>query len=355
MSARPPRTVITRIELPRRTIVTIVLVIAVIWLAWQLWQLGVLLIIATLLAAAGDHFVQRLEQRGRPRTQAVGILIAGLIFAVVVLGLLVIPPLIVQGQRLAEGLPDYVDEWGHILDRYPTIQQWLQDNADQAAVKPGDLFGSVLSIGSGIVTGIANIFITLALTAYILLDGPRIFEWAISRLAPALQARSRRVRNEVTRTVGGYVRGQTVVSALFGLFTLVALSLVGVPEPLLLAVMAAVLDAVPQVGATLATIPVVLLALTVSPLTAIIVLALFLGYQAIENYVIVPRVFGVTLQIPAIAILLAVLIGARLLGVVGALLALPIAAAIPAVVRAWPILPPDEEPAGDAVAPAEAN
>ena len=191
--------------------------------------------------------------------------------------------------------------------------------------------------------GIANIIITLALTFYILLDGPRLFEWSISRLSPALQGRARRVRVEVTRTVGGYVRGQSIVSLCFGMYTLIVCSIAGVPEPLLLAVLAAILDAVPQIGATLATIPIVLLALTVSPLTAIIVLALFIAYQGVENYVIVPRVFGATLQIPAIAILIAVLIGARLLGVVGALLALPIAAAIPAVVRAWPILPPDDD------------
>ena len=346
---RPPRTVITRIELPRRTIVTIVLVVGVIWLAWQLWSLAVLLLIATLLAAAGDHFVQRMERCGWTRPQAVSILISIVAVVIAVLGLLVVPPLIVQGQRFAERLPGYVNSLNHLLDGFPEIQQWLQENADQAAVEPSELFGGVLSIGAGLVTGIANIFIVLALAAYILLDGPRIFEWAISRLSPQLQARSWRVRTEVTRTVGGYVRGQSIVSTLFGLFALVTLSLAGVPEPLLLAVLGAMLDAIPQVGATLATIPAVLLALTVSPLTAIVVLALFVAYQGVENYLVVPRVFGATLQIPAIAILLAVLIGARLLGVVGALLALPIAAAIPAVVRAWPIPPPEstaDEPFG---------
>lgn len=350
MSERPPapRKVITVIELPRRTIVTIVLVVGFIWLGWQLWSLGVLLVIATLLAAAGDQFVQRMEQRGRSRGQAVGILLTGVVVALAVLGLLVVPPLVVQGQRLAEGLPDYVDKLNHLLDGFPTIQDWLQENADQASLEPGQLFGSFLSIGTGVISGIANIIITLALTFYILLDGPRLFEWSISRLSPEQQDRARRVRVEVTRTVGGYVRGQSIVSLCFGIFTLITCSIAGVPEPLLLAVLAAMLDAIPQIGATLATIPIVVLALTVSPLTAIIVLALFIAYQGVENYVIVPRVFGATLQIPAIAILLAVLIGARLLGVVGALLALPIAAAIPAVVRAWPLRPPDDDPSDDA-------
>lgn len=113
------------------------------------------------------------------------------------------------------------------------------------------------------------------------------------------------------------------------------LSVAGVSEALLVAILAALLDAAPLAGATLATVPAVVLALVVSPTTGVVVLVLFLIYQQIENQLIVPTVFRHTLQISSLVILIAVLFGVGLPGVIGALLALPVAAAIPAVARVW--------------------
>lgn len=147
------------------------------------------------------------------------------------------------------------------------------------------------------------------------------------------RARAERVGQEIGRVASRYVGGQLVVSSLFGLFAFATLSLAGAPAPLVLACFAAVFDAIPMVGATMATIPAVLFALTVSLPTALIVLALFVIYQQVENNLIVPRVFGAALRISPLAVLIAVLIGGALLGIFGALLALPTAAAIPAIAR----------------------
>ena len=130
-------------------------------------------------------------------------------------------------------------------------------------------------------------------------------------------------------------RALVALSLLFGIFAYVVLSILGVPQPLLLAILAAVADAIPVVGVAIATIPAVLLALTISTPVAGIVLALYLAYQQVENYVIVPRVYRGTLELHPFAVLLAVLVGAQLLGVLGVLLALPIAAAVPVIERIW--------------------
>ncbi|MEZ4533377.1 MAG: AI-2E family transporter [Thermomicrobiales bacterium] len=119
--------------------------------------------------------------------------------------------------------------------------------------------------------------------------------------------------------VNGYVVGQTIVSSCFGVFTFVVLTVVGTPEALLLAVLAAMLDAIPMVGATLATIPAVLMSLTVSVPAALVVLGLFVIYQQVENNFIAPRAFRNTLKISSLAVLLAVSFGSALFGVLGAM------------------------------------
>jgi predicted PurR-regulated permease PerM len=131
------------------------------------------------------------------------------------------------------------------------------------------------------------------------------------------------------------VIGQGINSLTFGTFAFITLTILGVPETLLLAVLAAVFDAVPIVGVPIATIPALLLALTESWQTAVIVLIAYTIYQQFENYVMVPRVFGNTLQVSSLSILVGVLVGGQLLGVIGIILSLPITAAIPVLERVW--------------------
>ncbi len=329
-----PETVTTRIEVPTRTIVKIVLAVTAVWLVVQLWNQLLLFFVAALLAMAAEPAVERLGRRGWSRSRAVGALLAASVAAVALFGLVVVPPLIEQGTRLADNLPGYVDDaWGLLAD-HPNVQRWLQDNAGQENAGDGVLRGA-LSVGTGVFSGVSNLLVLAALTVYLLLDGERVFAWLTDRLSTRQRARARRVRREVSRVVGGYVRGQLITSVLFSVFTFVTLSIAGVPEPLLLAVLAGVLDAIPLVGATLATIPPVLLALTISVPTAVVVLVLFVAYQQLENYVIGPWAYKNTLQISSLGVLVAVTIGSALLGIVGALLALPVAAAIPAVARTW--------------------
>jgi predicted PurR-regulated permease PerM len=272
-------------------------------------------------------------------------LLAASVAAAGLLTVIVVPPLVEQGGRLADNLPGYVDDAQGLLAGYPTVPHWLQDNANQGAAPDGMIQGA-LSVGAGIFSGISDLLVLAALTVYLLLDGERLFAWLTDGLAVPRQARAKRVRQEVSRVVGGYLRGQLITSVLFSVFAFVTLSVAGAPEPLLLAVLAGVLDAIPLVGATLATVPAVLLTLTVSVPTAVVVLVLFVAYQQVENYVIGPWAFKNTLQISSLAVLIAVTVGSALLGITGALLALPVAAAIPAIARTWREDAPDlPEPA----------
>jgi predicted PurR-regulated permease PerM len=329
------RTVTLRHELPTGTILRVIVVVAAAWLLGRLWSQLLLFVIALLLALAIEPAVTWLESRGQSRARAVGLILMLIVGTTGLLLAIVVPPTVEQGQRLIDNLPGYIDQVEGRLEEYPTLQQWIQDARDTSPVDSGLVLRGALSTGGGLATGVSNSFILLAATAYMLLDAPRIFAWLLGGMSPHNQARTIRIREALTRIVGGYLRGQLITSALFGGFAYVTLSLAGVPEPLALAVLAAFFDAIPLVGATLATIPAVLLALTVSVPVALVVLVLYIAYQQVENYVISPRVFQGELDIPALAVLVAITFGSSLFGVAGALLALPIAAAIPAVARAW--------------------
>jgi predicted PurR-regulated permease PerM len=236
-------------------------------------------------------------------------------------------------------LPAYVDSglsW--LCDRRPSLYEkaleWARE--EQEGLSAGSLnIRNLLSQGVNVVSAIGNVILVLIIAIYLLADRGRSVEGLLRRLPPARAEKVRRSVAAAAMVINGYVVGQSINSALFAGFTLVILSLLHVPSAVVLALIAAIGDAIPQIGVILATIPALLLALTKSGETALIVLAAYVSYQQVENYVTSPRVFARTLDLSPLVTLLAVLIGGSLLGVIGILLALPVAAATPVVARIW--------------------
>ncbi len=325
----------SKLELPGRTIVRVILTLVIIYLLTRLWSVLLLGIIALLVAAALDPLVRKLEKRGFKRPIAVGTVFVGLVASLVLLIGLVVPPLIDDGRDFAENLPEYVDDAQSILNQNPDIYQRLQEAAQRGAADPTAIFGGFLTFSFGLIGAISNTLIIFVLAIYILVDGARIYAWMVRYLPEKQRIRLDQAIPEVSSVVSGYVAGQLLTSALFGIFTFIVLTALDVPQALFLAILAAFADAIPIAGVIIATIPAVLLAFSVSVPTAIIVFIAYMIYQQIENYIIVPRVYKNTLQISSFAVLVAVLVGGELLGITGVLLALPIAAAIPVIERIW--------------------
>jgi predicted PurR-regulated permease PerM len=335
-----PERVIARIELPWRTVVRVILILAIIWLIIRLWSILLLLLISLLLTAALNPAVVWLQRRGLKRSGAVSVVLLGVLAVFVIFLLLLIPPIVDETSKFIDDLPAYVERTrGLLQDRYPTLYARLEEYAQQQASGQGLAFDipvpRILSAGAGIFQGISNTIVVLVITAYLLLDGGRIYRWSVRYLPDSQEVKVRRAMPEISSVVSGYVVGQIFTSLIFGIFAFIVLSIADVPQPLFLALLAAILDAVPIIGVFVATIPAFLLALTVSVPTAIAVLIAYVVYQQVENYVIVPRVYRGTLQISSFAVLVAVIVGGELLGIIGVLMALPIAAAIPVVERIW--------------------
>jgi predicted PurR-regulated permease PerM len=333
MNSQPPNPLL----IPIRTLVRVV-AIFIIWLILELRHILLLVFIAFLLAAALAPLVHRLTEHGWPLGAAVGAPISVIVVLILVGVWFLIPELVAQGQVLVDTMPNYIDRAQVILRCYPALNERIRGFFDPAAA--GEEATTVpvsrlIEAGTTVVQGLVDAFVILVMAVYILLDGDRITNTLARYLSSVQLIKFRKAMPEFVSVVSGYVVGQFITSLLFGVFAFVTLTAFGVPQPLLLALLAAFMDAIPIVGVPVATIPAVLAGLTVSTPTAIGVLVLYIVYQQIENYLLVSRIYGRTLHVAPLSVLIGVLAGGELLDIIGVLLALPLTAAIPIIVRLW--------------------
>jgi predicted PurR-regulated permease PerM len=209
------------------------------------------------------------------------------------------------------------------------LRYHVEKRAQQLLTSRGtSIAGGVLGAGEVVLSTATSIVVVLVLTVYFLAGLPRI-KLFLYRLAP----RSRRARviligDEIFTKVGGYLLGNALTSLIAGLGTYVWMTIFGIPYPALLGLLVALLDLIPVVGSTIGGLIVTLVALTVSLPVALATLGFYVAYRFAEDYLVVPRIMGRTVQVPAAVTVVSVLIGAALLGLIGALVAIPAAAAI---------------------------
>lgn len=296
-------------------------------------QILILILIAAFLAIGFNPVVEWFQGRGLRRNRAVLAVFGGILLAFIGFGAAIVPPIAEQGTGLFEQLPEYGErlrdnrQFRELDDKYDIVMK-LQKQVDEAPEKGVGLLGGAFGVVRGIFNAIFSTLTVLILTLYFLSSYP-----SMKRSAYRIVPRSRRPRvgllaDEILSRVGGYVLGNIATSLVAGIVAFVFLLIVGVPYPVALAVLVAFLDLIPLIGATLAALVCVAVAFFVSVPVGLITAAFFLTYQQFENYVLVPRVMQRTVDVSPITTVIAVLIGGSLLGVVGALLAIPVAAAI---------------------------
>ena len=173
------------------------------------------------------------------------------------------------------------------------------------------------------------------LMVYLLIEGRETHDWVLGFVSSRAMPRVQRTIAESRKVIYGYVMGNFITSVCATVFMLVVLSMLNVPAALLLALLTGVLDVIPVIGSIIPAVPAVLLALTVSPTTAVLVVLAHIVYNSIENYLIAPWVYGGRLKLSNLAVILALVVGGELGGVIGALIALPVAALYPSIERIW--------------------
>src|SRR3954454_3311755 len=316
---------------------------AALWVVWIARHVITWILIATFLALAIDPAVRGLQRRGvRRRGAAAGLVYAAIFAALVALGALFVPTLVSQINDFVDAVPGYVQDLtrgrgplGFLETKYHVVERV------QEAVKgngSGRLAGgatAALDVTRRVITVVVGVVTILFMTFFMLLEGPAWRDRFIALLPVGAQARAHRMAGEIANTIGGYVTGNLLISVIAGFFTTIVLLIVGVPYALALGLLVAILDLIPLAGATLAAIIVTLVALTHSVTAALVVLAFFVVYQQLENHLLQPVVYGRTVKLSPLAILVSVLIGAEVAGVLGALAAIPVAGTIQIVISDW--------------------
>jgi predicted PurR-regulated permease PerM len=325
---------------------------------------GIAVFLAVALGPAVDFF-----SRGRlPRAGAI-LLVYLLIFAAFAGVLsLIVPPVVNGATDLSQNIPSYVDDLRNNktlrnFDNKYKITPKLKKEAQKLPDRLGDAAGALQSIASGVVNTAFQLLTILTMTFFLLLDGRRIARFLVTRFGRHREERLRGILERIYKSTSGYVAGALTITSINGILTFIVLTILGVPFAVPLAVLMSFFGLIPLVGATIGGIVILLVTLFTDFPSATIVYAIFLiVYQQVENNVLQPFIFKRTVNVPPLAVIVAILAGSSVLGVLGALVAIPIAAALQIVIKEYwgdrttvsgTVILPDDVPPPDVPPPPE--
>jgi predicted PurR-regulated permease PerM len=322
------------------TIVAVAVVLEVIWIARHVltW-----ILISLFLALALNPAVEWLQRRGiKGRGGATAITYVVALGLVVGIGFTFVPTLVNQVNDFVQKLPDYAHDITHgqgrlgFLETKYHIQERIESAVkDGGATKVLGLSGVAVSVAKGVISIVVATVTVLFMTFFMLLEGPKWVERFYGLLPERSRPRWRTVGNDIYRTVGGYVTGNLLISLIAGGLTTVVLLIMGVPYAVALGLIVAILDLIPLAGATIAAILIGTVAFLHSIPAGIVVVVFFVVYQQVENHLLQPVIYGRTVQLSPLAVLISILIGAELAGILGALGAIPVAGSIQVVIVDW--------------------
>ncbi|MEA2144114.1 MAG: hypothetical protein QOI64_2544, partial [Solirubrobacteraceae bacterium] len=349
-----------------RILFTVAALSALLYLLVQVRSTLLLLGIAVFLAVALGPAVDFFARRGLPRAGAILVVYVLLIFVFGGVLSLIVPPVVNGATDLSRDIPGYVTDLRDSktirdLDDKYDITSKLQDEANKLPDKLGDAAGALQSIASGVVNAAFQTLTILTMTFFLLLDGRRIANFFITRFGRHREERLRDIAERIYRSTSGYVAGALTITSINGILTFIILTILDVPFAVPLAVMMSFFGLIPLIGATIGGVLILIVTLfTDFPSATIIYGAFLILYQQVENNVLQPFIFKRTVNVPPLAVIVAILAGSSVLGVVGALVAIPIAAALQIVLKEFyagrttvsgTVILPDELPPPDAPPP----
>ena len=311
------------------------------WLGQQILSIRsilILILVAMFLAVGLNPAVEFFLRRGLKRPWAVLVVTAGVVLALVLFVVAIVPLITTQVTTIADEAPTWVEQFRSnqtfqsLDDRYGIVDR-IRESV-QGGSWTSSIFGGVLNAGLAVLGAIANAFIIIVLMLYFLASLPSIKRF-FYRFAPS----SRRERvtflgDQILANVGSYVSGAFIVATVAGVSSMIFLFSIGLGDfAVALAAVVAILDVIPMIGATLGALIVTAVAFGTDPKIGLITLVFYIVYQQFENYVVYPRVMRRAVDVPAPVTVVAALLGGALLGIVGALIAIPVAAAVLLVVR----------------------
>jgi predicted PurR-regulated permease PerM len=355
----------------RFSVRTVLAVLVLVIAAWALLtllsvtrQVITWLLVSLFLAMALNPAVEWFMARGvKKRGYAAGLTYALALICIAAIGYAFIPTLVSQVNDFVQAVPGYVHDitkgkgrFGFLETRYHIVEKIREQVNNGGASKVLGLTGAAVSITKSVISLVLATITIAFLTFFMLLEGPLWMERIFSLIPEESRPRWRKVGYDIYRTVGGYVSGNLLISLIAGALTTAVLLALGVPFAVALGVIVAILDLIPLAGATIAGIIIGVVAFIHSITAGIVVVVFFVVYQQIENHFLQPVVYSRTVQLSPLVVLVAILIGAKVAGILGALGAIPVAGAIQVLVIDWQQhRKPRGSPAADTVSPQESS
>ncbi|MDO8577126.1 MAG: AI-2E family transporter [Candidatus Daviesbacteria bacterium] len=305
---------IRKVDISHKTIIFVTLFILTLWVTYLIRDLLVILFVAVIFVSALSPLVNLLVRFKLPKV--ISIIVAYIIIIAVLAGLIIsiIPPLVEQSNRLIVASPPLIAQFFNITN----IDKSVFSSEVTSISK--NLFSITVSLFDNLLT----IIFLLVITFYLLLDKENLE----NRIAALFKSREERVRRSIVKIeekLGAWLRGQMILSLLVGILSYIGLIILNIPFALPLAMIAGIMEVIPVVGPIISAIPAIFIALTISPLLGVIVAVMYLVIQQLENHLIVPQVMKRAVGLNPLIVILAIAIGSRLLGISGALLAVPMA------------------------------
>lgn len=325
----------------RTVLVTLLTALGVLFSLYLLYRLGSVIqwiVVAIFFAVALNPAVNALHRRRVPRVTAILLVFLALIIALLIIVTLAVPPLIAQ----VEGIVNVLRQPGGLTREVQKLAQpfglgdvvqTLRPQIDALPRQVSGAIGSFTSVTASAINTVAAVVTIVVLIFFFLNDGAGLVDAGVKLLPEARRPRVRRLLDGSANAVSGYITGNVAISVIAGAGVFVGMTILGVPYALALAVLLAIFDLIPMVGAQLGAIPPILAAFAISPVKALILLIYIIVYQQIETNVLNPLFYGRSVHLPALAVFLAVLIGGTLMGILGALIAIPVAEILRLVIK----------------------
>lgn len=326
-------------------VATILVVVGLAWLVVQITEILIIVLIAAILATGVAPLADSLERRRwtkrrlkLSRTWAILIVFLGLVLLLGFIAALLLTPVVIETQAFVANFPARIEQLQTLLREWQARSPWLPDLAGIVERLPQEFsrlsqyFGTAAGVAFRFLGGIATVITVLFLAFYMLVEGPAIRKGFLALLPRAERAQMADVLDQVGAKFGGWVRGQLLLGAIIGTAAGVGMGIIRMPFPVLLGIVAGITELIPMIGPTLGAIPAVFVALFQPSWKIVFVIAWYALIQQAEANFVVPRVMRHAVGLSPLLTILALVIGAKLLGIVGALLAVPVAAALQVVV-----------------------
>jgi len=300
-----------------------------------------LVAIAIFLAIALGPVVDFFDRRRIPRWISILLAYVLVLFAIFGVGALIVPPVVSQVRGLTRHLPGYISDLRkngdfRSYDNHYGITTKLRGEARKLPSRLGDAAKTLRDVTVGVFAAAVKLVTVLTIVFFLLLDGGRLVDFMFRLVGPSRAPRYRRVARDIYRATSGYVAGNLIISVVAGTVTWITLAVLDVPFAVPLAVLMAFLDLIPLVGATIAGAVIAVVTIVSDfPTATIVWIVVLIVYQQVENNVLQPVVYRQTVNVPPLAVIVAILIGAGLLGVLGALVAIPVAAGLQILLQDW--------------------